>query len=237
LSFLNPIGILKKEHRLIERMLLLLEGELELIYKGEKANPDLIKGAVNFFTTYTDLTHHGKEENILFRDLEKKELSPNASSALFELTKAHDYARKIVADLNDANTRYAEGELELIGEIQRNMSHLIIFYPPHIEQEDETFFTPVMSYFSDEEQAGMVKEFWDYDRKLIDDGYKKIVDDVSLHFDELTRWVCTICGYSYDPKKSTAANVLNMPYQELPPDFLCSVCFAPNESFERRFTI
>ncbi len=38
---------------------------------------------------YADRTHHGKEQDILFRDLEKKELSPNHTKIMGELLEEH----------------------------------------------------------------------------------------------------------------------------------------------------
>jgi len=53
------------------------------------------------------------------------------------------------------------------------------FYPEHIKKEDKQFFIPVMSYFSTEEQEKMLQEFWEFDRTLIHEKYKKVVDQLS----------------------------------------------------------
>jgi hemerythrin-like domain-containing protein len=39
---------------------------------------------------YADRTHHGKEEDILFRDLEKKSLPPNHTKIINELVRVFD---------------------------------------------------------------------------------------------------------------------------------------------------
>ena len=67
-----PIGLLMKEHRLIERMVGLLVKELDRTKKVNDLNPVFIDSAVDFFRTYADRTHHGKEEDILFRELRIK---------------------------------------------------------------------------------------------------------------------------------------------------------------------
>jgi hemerythrin-like domain-containing protein len=69
---MKPIGPLMIEHRLIERMVKLLAAELEKIKKMSYANISLVNVGVDFFRTYADRTHHGKEEEILFRELHKK---------------------------------------------------------------------------------------------------------------------------------------------------------------------
>jgi len=84
-----PIGPLMKEHRLIEKMILLMEKEIEKMKKYNKANPLFIDIAVDFIRMYADRTHHGKEEDILFRDLEKKSLSANHNKIINELVEEH----------------------------------------------------------------------------------------------------------------------------------------------------
>lgn len=225
-----------REHRLIERMIPPLKTQLNKGSSGTKVDPSLIASAAKFFTYYTDLSHHGKEKNILFRELEKKDLSPSALQTMRELIQDHAYARNAVKKLAAANNRFIEGEEDSISEIQDRIIDLIILYPNHILKEDKTFFPPIMAYFSVEEQDKMVQEFWEYDRNLIDIGYKKVVDEVSMYFHDLTRWVCTTCGYIYDPETAALKGAgVNIPFQELPPEFLCSFCFSPKETFEKQF--
>ena len=72
---MKPIGSLMIEHRVIERMLALLNQELSKILKEGKVDSPVIDVAIDFFTTYADRFHHGKEERILFRELKGKPLS------------------------------------------------------------------------------------------------------------------------------------------------------------------
>lgn len=233
---MNPIGILMREHRLIERIIPPLQAQLNKISTGMDADPRLIANAVKFFVNYTDKTHHGKEENILFRELEKKELSSPAAHTMEQLILGHNFARETVKRLQDANNRYIEGEQDSVSEISECLLDLTLFYPNHIAMEDKTFFHPIMVYFTEEEKNAMVQEFWNYDRHLIDTGYRKIIDEVSMYFSDLTRWVCTTCGYIYDPETADVEEgSFNIPFQELPPEFLCSVCFSPKQTFEKKF--
>ena len=63
------------EHRLIERMISLMAKERDRMEASKKADPSFIDTIVDFIRTYADHCHHGKEENILFRELTKKDLS------------------------------------------------------------------------------------------------------------------------------------------------------------------
>ena len=94
------------EHRLIERMLELIKREAARIRDTNKINPVFIDNAVDFVRVYADRTHHGKEEDILFRDLAKKNMTSEEERIMGELMQEHVLGRKTVADLVDAKKRH-----------------------------------------------------------------------------------------------------------------------------------
>jgi hemerythrin-like domain-containing protein len=83
----QPIGLLMIEHRLIERMISVMGKEIKRIQKNGDVDPKFIDTAVNFIRTYADQCHHGKEEKILFRDLQKKKLKPDDKQIMDELVQ------------------------------------------------------------------------------------------------------------------------------------------------------
>jgi hemerythrin-like domain-containing protein len=173
-----PIGPLMKEHRLIEKMIQLMQNEIKKIKKHNKVNPLFIDIAVDFIRFYADKTHHGKEEDILFRDLEQKQLSPNHTKIMEELVKEHVWARIRVGKLVDAKNQYTKGKSEVVDQIINLMTELTEFYPKHIEKEDKHFFIPVMKYFTQEEQERMLQEFWEFDKSLIHERYEKVIENL-----------------------------------------------------------
>ena len=177
---MKPIGPLMIEHRLIERMVALLGGVLETMKKKMEVNTDLINAGVDFFRTYADRTHHGKEEEIFFRDLSMKELSAEARKMMERLIQEHIWARQAVMKLADANTRYARGDRDALKDATYELEKLVKFYPIHIEKEDKEFFLPVMKYFSVQEQNAMLEEFWKFDQSMIHEKYRKMVKEEEM---------------------------------------------------------
>lgn len=173
-----PAGPLMIEHRLIERIIKLMDKELQNILRSNKANIDFINVAIDFIKIYADRCHHGKEENILFRDLTKKPLSIEHKRIMNELIKEHILARGIVKKLIEAKDKYKEGDNQALKAVVENIGILVKFYPEHIEKEDKHFFIPVMAYFSSEEKEAMLKEFWEFDKRLIHEKYGKIIDEL-----------------------------------------------------------
>ena len=106
---MKPIGPLMREHRLIERMIALLNKEAERTKADNNVNTGFLMVAIDFIRMYADRTHHGKEEDILFNELAQKSLSPEHKNIMNELIQEHMAARKIVARLINARENYLNG--------------------------------------------------------------------------------------------------------------------------------
>ncbi|MBN2145626.1 MAG: hemerythrin domain-containing protein [Candidatus Aureabacteria bacterium] len=171
-----PIAPLMIEHRLIERMIKLMRDKLETIKKDGKADIVFIDTSVDFIMTYADRCHHGKEEDILFRDLAKKNISNDHQGIMHELIEEHKMGRNNVKKLIEAKQKYAQGNNDVLKEIVSNMEMLVKFYPKHIEKEDKHFFLPCMGYFTTEEKDKMLNEMREFDRKMIHEKYTKVVE-------------------------------------------------------------
>jgi hemerythrin-like domain-containing protein len=157
-----PVGPLMIEHRLIERMVKLMAEELPRMEEKRGVNIGFLSEAIDFIRTYADRCHHGKEEDILFRDLAAKPLSVEH--------------KRIMNELVDAKERYARTQKDGFQEIKTCLTELVEFYPAHIEKEDKHFFLPIMNYFTREEKDAMLQEFWAFDKNLIHEKYKKMVE-------------------------------------------------------------
>lgn len=164
------------EHRLIEQMIAIINRALTQIEKEGKADPVFVDTAVDFIRTYADRTHHGKEEDILFRELKKRELSEEDRRLMNELIEDHLLGRKITRNIIEANARYRNGDKQALPEIVSNLRSLTNFYPKHIEKEDKVFFPAVRRYFSEQEDQTMLDEFWAFDRKMIHEKYMAVVE-------------------------------------------------------------
>ena len=177
-----PIGPLMIEHRLIEKMIKAMEKELHRMETEGTADPVFIGTAVDFIRTYADRCHHGKEEDILFRDLEKKPMSEEHKKTMNELIDEHRWGRKTTRELLEANDRYQQGEVEALTTIVHHMEALVDFYPKHIEKEDKRFFIPVMDYFTQQEKDEMLKEEYEFDRQFVHQKYQDVVSEAKKRY-------------------------------------------------------
>ncbi len=133
-------GPLMIEHRLIERMLSVIKAALSEIELKHEVDPVFVDIAVDFIRVYSDRTHHGKEEEIFFRELKNKPLSAEDQRVMNELIEEHVFGRQATKALVVANTRYRNGDETAFADIVDKLQTLIEFYPKHIEKEDKVFF-------------------------------------------------------------------------------------------------
>jgi len=50
----------------------------------------------------------------------------------------------------------------------------------------------------------------------------------------LTRYICTQCGYIYDPSKGDPMTNIpaGTPFEDLPGDWVCPMCYASKDMFD-----
>lgn len=171
-----PAGPLMKEHRLIEKMVALMADSLAKAKKTGAIDGSFLSLAIDFLKVYADRTHHGKEEDILFKALSKKPMSPELKKIMAELIEEHAYARERVKRLCDGAEKYAKGDTRALKDIIQALADITNLYPRHIEKEDKSFFLPVMDYLKTTEQQEMIKAFWEFDRKMVHEKYTGVVE-------------------------------------------------------------
>ena len=175
---MKPIALLMIEHRLIEKAAGLIAKRALDVDKTSAIDLMFVEKTVDFFRSYADRTHHGKEEDILFVEMRKKQLPPDLKRIMEELIAEHIVARKTVGAYLEAGRRVASGDKSAARELVTQMKTLSSLYPPHIEKEDRHFFFPVMELFTQAEQDKMLKDFLEFDQKVIHEKYQKMVKEL-----------------------------------------------------------
>jgi len=177
-----PIGQLMIEHRIIDRMVSLLKKESERAGSKEQININLICVAVDFFKSYADRCHHGKEEDIMFKDLGTRPLSSEHKKMMADLMQDHARARELIGKLETAKTGCQRENPDTVREIKECLKKLVDLYTSHIKKEDKQFFVSSMTYFTKNEQDEMLFRFEAFDRTLIHEKYKKLVEKAEKEY-------------------------------------------------------
>ncbi len=174
---MKPIGPLMIEHKTIERMLSLFARERQRILKTGHIDYGALRISLDFFRTYIDEFHHGKEEQILFSELEGRPLSGEDRTVMRELIDEHVRSRNVVEKLEKV-VRYREEAHVTLKDITNHIEKLLKWYPSHIEKEDKLFFVHALRYLDDREQADMLERMREFDRTFTQGRYSGLISDL-----------------------------------------------------------
>jgi len=163
------------EHRLIERMIEIAKRKTMGFKEKKQVDNHFVGTFIDFIRTYADRCHHGKEEDILFRELKKKSLLAEHQRIMEELIEEHKWGRNTVASLYQANNDLIERKTSSYSSLIESVESLLNFYPKHIEKEDKHFFIPVMEYFPAHEKEILLQEEYEFDQNLIHGIYGDMV--------------------------------------------------------------
>lgn len=173
---MQPIGPLMHEHRNIERIISLLRKEDGALATGKSPDISRIEELIVLMREFADACHHGKEEDILFRDLKKKDLTEQHQAMMSSLVEDHETARALLKNLENATREYKNGKQQVITDMQSAIERICSLYPGHIMREDKDFFFPCMEYFSEEERDAMLEEFEAFEHDMPHEQYLERIE-------------------------------------------------------------
>ena len=105
-------------------------------------------------------------------------MSPEHRQIVEELIQEHAFAREATAGLVKAKEAYLLETPGALDELMEHLGKLVEFYPRHIDKEDKHFFIPCMAYFSDAEQADLLARMQEFDRQMIHEKYRGVVESM-----------------------------------------------------------
>jgi hemerythrin-like domain-containing protein len=132
-------AVMVEEHKLILRMIALLEKNVELLEAGRFADWTFFIDGVDFIRNFADRFHHAKEEDVLFKALVANGM-PEQNSPVAAMLLAHDQGRVFVRGMEQAAQRSLAGEPAPVAEIAENARGYIALLRDHIDKEDTILY-------------------------------------------------------------------------------------------------
>lgn len=174
----NPIEVLITEHDLIDKLLKILNERLSTMKETREIDNQIIDVTVDCFESFINRVHHWKEENVLFTELYKKELSDKHKAIIEKLTQEHVVARKLVNRIVEAKHKYETGEMAGFDELVENLEKFAALYVPHVRFENTEFFPEAMEYFDDKERQNIEELFNQVESKSVIQNYSLVLKNL-----------------------------------------------------------
>lgn len=130
---------LVNEHRLILRMITLLENNAPRTATGDYKNWQFYLDGVDFIRNYADNFHHAKEEDVLFAALVNNGM-PRENSPVAAMLMEHDQGRAYVQGMENAAIEAKDGLPGSERQIAANALAYAALLRDHIAKEDDILY-------------------------------------------------------------------------------------------------
>ena len=176
----SPTEVLKHEHRVIERVLAVIERLAEKPGIGSK---EAWEKAIDFIRNFADKCHHLKEEQLLFPALEEHGI-PRDGGPVGMMLLEHEEGRALVRAMAEALPHAAvDPKMETV--LKQNARAYLRLLREHIQKEDEILFNIAQDVLPPEEQKRLARDFERHEAEEIGAGvhekYVKVVQELE-HF-------------------------------------------------------
>mgnify|MGYP006118553227 CR=1 FL=1 len=128
---------LRKDHKLIEKVLQALGVTIKLLKDGKQIPAQILLPTIDFTQNFTDVCHHGKEEEALFPALEKAGMPTNMGPIRMMIVD-HQRTKVIAEKIEEASKKYLEttDSIDLIFALEVYVKHVT----EHLWKENNRLF-------------------------------------------------------------------------------------------------
>jgi len=154
----NVTQVMVDEHKLILRMIALVEQNTALLEEGKFRNWQFYLDAVDFIRNYADRFHHAKEEDVLFVALIKNGM-PEKQSPIEAMHMEHDQGRAHVRAMEEAAQKALDGETGQATIIAEHAKSYATLLRGHIEKEDDILYPLAERVLPEEVRSAMLTAY------------------------------------------------------------------------------
>jgi len=163
---MTPTDQLKEEHQGILLMLSILEKVSAKLDSKEKVDPDHLDRIVEFIRVFADQCHHGKEEDLLFPELEKAGI-PKERGPIGVMLMEHDQGRACVRGMAEAIAGFKKGDPQASADFVKNARNYLALLTQHIQKENNVLFPMGDRVLSPDKQQELLEAFEQLEKERI----------------------------------------------------------------------
>jgi hemerythrin-like domain-containing protein len=170
--------VLVEEHRLILRMVALLQKNAPETAAGRYLNWHFYRDGIDFIRQYADRFHHAKEEAVLFKALVDNGM-PQENSPVDAMLMEHEQGRTYVRGMESAVLRAKNGATDCYQAIAENALGYAALLHEHISKEDDILYPLAERVIPEAMRSDIIQ------------GYRAAADRVPVDFEAYCRGVVT----------------------------------------------
>ena len=164
---LEPIEELMDEHRVIERVLGIIEIAADLLDDDETVDPELFVDIVDFLSTFADKCHHSKEEKHLFAKMQECGASGEVGPIAVMLREHQDGRAHVRKMAELSQKKMTKANKAAMAKASRAYVELL---SQHIRKEDNVLYPMAKQILSGEDMKDLEKSFSEVEEKIMGPG-------------------------------------------------------------------
>jgi len=161
--------ILRQEHEVILRILDVTEKNAQALEAGAEVPAEVLSNTIEFLRLYADRQHHGKEEDLLFPEMEKKGM-PREGGPIGMMLIEHKFGRGHIARMAEAAEAYQSGDREAAAQWADAALDYVALLREHIAKENNILFVMAERMLSPDDQQRLAAEFDGVDKNKMGEG-------------------------------------------------------------------
>jgi hemerythrin-like domain-containing protein len=181
---MKPTQELIAEHNAVLVALQLLEKvETAITAKNEQA-PEHLGQLLDFLKGFVDRCHHGKEEDVLFPELERRGVM-REGGPIGVMLMEHDVGRGHVRTMSDGLDRLRRGKADAVTAIRESARAYRDLLRAHIHKENNILYPMADQLVPDDVAGRMVEQFEEIERDRVGEGKHEAYHAMLHHLKDL----------------------------------------------------
>jgi len=154
---------LRNEHNAILHVFEILDNMLSSTSKSDAENLQFANELVEFLQIFVDKCHHGKEEDMLFKELEKRGV-PNEGGPIGVMLLEHQQGREYIAQMKKALESKNLAGFKSAAIQYRDLIR------SHIAKENDVLFVMAEKMLDDQDQNMLFERFENHEETVVGHG-------------------------------------------------------------------
>ncbi len=171
---------LRNEHEGILFGLKILEKMILLLKNDKTIDKQELSKMLNFLKLFADKCHHGKEEGLLFPEMEKVGIK-NKNGPIEQMLMEHEQGREYISEMDLA---LSTNNADIVRFIENAESYMDLLRN-HINKENSILFPMGDKLLPKEIQERLLEKFEDYEKKVMGKGTHEKLHEMLHRFEKI----------------------------------------------------